>query len=138
VFLLAGDPAAGDGASYPAGLGADGWLVNPDNLAIDNQGRLWIATDGARPSGFADGLWASEVEGPAKGRPRHFFRVPIGAELAGPSFTPDGSTLFVSVQHPGQGSSFDAPSTRWPDFKDGMPPRPSVVAITREDGGPIA
>jgi secreted PhoX family phosphatase len=138
VFLLAGNPAGDDGASYPSEVGPDGWLVKPDNLAIDSQGRLWIASDGAGRSGFADGLWATAVEGPARGRPRHFFRVPIGAELTGPSFTPDGSTLFVSVQHPGQGSSFDAPSTRWPDFADGMPPRPSVVAITREDGGPIA
>jgi uncharacterized protein len=138
VFLLAGDPAEDHGAFYPAEVGANGWLVNPDNLVTDPQGRLWIATDGAASSGFADGLWASAVEGSARGRPRHFFRGPIGAELTGPSFTPDGSTLFVSVQHPGQGSSFDAPSTRWPDFEPGMPPRPSVVAITREDGGPIA
>jgi secreted PhoX family phosphatase len=138
IFLLAGNPATEDGAFYGAEVGPDGWLTNPDNLVVDPQGRLWIATDGTGPSGFADGLWASAVDGPERARPRHFFRVPIGAELAGPSFTPDGATLFVSVQHPGLGSSFDAPSTRWPDFEEGMPPRPSVVAITREDGGPIA
>ena len=139
VFLLAGDPTdPQQGAAYQGETGADGWLVNPDNLAVDPKGRLWIATDGAASRGFADGLWAAALEGPGRGQPRHFFHVPLGAELTGPSFTPDGSTLFVSVQHPGQGSSFDAPSTRWPDFQEGIPPRPSVVAITREDGGPIA
>jgi secreted PhoX family phosphatase len=139
VFLLAGNPAdPAQGARYLAPVGEDGWLAHPDNLAVDPKGRLWIATDGAERNGFADGLWASAVDGPERGLPRHFFRVPRGAELTGPSFTPDGSSLFVSVQHPGLGSDYRAPSTRWPDFDPGLPPRPSVVAITREDGGPIA
>ena len=70
-----------------------------------------------------------------------FFRAPIGAEVCGPEFTADGSTLFLAVQHPGvdglPGSSYTTPATRWPDFDPALPPRPSVLAIRRTDGGPI-
>jgi hypothetical protein len=69
-----------------------------------------------------------------------FYRTPTGAEMAGPCFTPDDKTLFLSVQHPAaddSGSTFERPSTRWPDFKDDMPPRPSVIAITHLAGEDI-
>jgi secreted PhoX family phosphatase len=124
-----------------------GWLAMPDNLTVDGQGRLWVATDGNSPevSGSGDGLWGVETEGPLRGRSKQFYRVPMGAELTGPCFTPDDETLFVAVQHPGEpgdrGSdqaSTESPEGAWPDFRAGMPPRPSVVAITRQGGGKIA
>jgi secreted PhoX family phosphatase len=72
---------------------------------------------------------------------KHFFQVPIGAEMCGPEFTPDDKTLFLAVQHPAadgvKDPSFDKPATRWPDFQRNMPPRPSVVVVTKEDGGII-
>ena len=141
VFLLAGNPFDGrSGASYHPDVSNNGWLANPDNLTFDSQGRIWIATDGAPDFETADGIWAAEVRGTTRALTRYFFKCPIGAELCGPAFTPDGETLFCAVQHPGQdgGSTFLNPSTRWPDFKDDVPPRPSVVAITRDGGGPIA
>ena len=140
IFLLAGDPNKEEvKAQYPAGISASGWLSNPDNFAVDPKGHLWIATDGATDFGFADGLWATDVVGAGRALTRHFFNCPAGGEMTGPTFTPDGTTLFCSVQHPGDDgkSSFAAPITRWPDFKDGVPPRPSVIAIRAVDGKPI-
>lgn len=143
LFLLAGDPGqAESGASYHEATEA--WLSSPDNCAFDQQGRLWISTDqgGAQAkNAIADGMFACDVAGDGRALLKFFFAVPRSAEMCGPEFTPDFKTLFVAVQHPAESedlsSNFEKPSTRWPDFQDGMPPRPAIVAITKEDGGLI-
>ena len=140
-FLLGGDPANPEhGARYQGPVSANGWLAAPDNIAFDPKGRIWIATDGQDDiAGLADSVYAAETMGPRRGMTRCFFSAPRGAEICGPEFTPDGQTLFLGIQHPAdeKGSTFDKPSTRWPDFKDGVPPRSSVVAVTKADGGEI-
>ncbi|HWB20475.1 MAG TPA: PhoX family phosphatase [Phycisphaerales bacterium] len=141
IFLKAGDPFdSAQGAEYNAGVTKNGWIACPDNAVFDRKGRLWICTDHGTTDGDTtnpDGIWATDTVGGGKALTRMFYAGPIGSELTGPCFTPDNRTLFASVQHPGEThhSTFDSPSTRWPDFKDGMPPRPSVVAIQKEDGG---
>jgi secreted PhoX family phosphatase len=141
IFLLAGNPRdPQDGAKYHEQVTADGWLSCPDNCTFDNEGRMWIATDGSpktTPDRMADGVYACDTSGPGRALTRMFFRAPLGAEVCGPAFTPDDTTFFVAVQHPAEGSTFDAPSTRWPDFDARVPPRPSVLAISREDGRPV-
>jgi secreted PhoX family phosphatase len=143
VFLLAGNPKnSSDHAKCHPAVTKDGWVSSPDNLAVDNRGRLWISTDqGSSQSknGIVDGMRATDVEGSGRALTKLFFACPTGAEMCGPEFTPDNKTLFVAVQHPGEdeGSTFEKPSTRWPDFQPGMPPRPAVVAITKKDGGEI-
>ncbi len=139
-FFLAGDPADPDsGAKYLADISPSGWVSAPDNCTFDGRGRIWITTDGQPKVGFSDSVYAADTEGPGRGLTRCFFNAPTGAEICGPTFTPDHRTLFVAIQHPAEdkGSSFDKPTTRWPDFKPDMPPRPSVVAITKNDGGEI-
>jgi secreted PhoX family phosphatase len=153
ILVKCGDPRVADiGAMWNPATTENGWFSCPDNFASDYQGRLWIATDqGAawkKASGTADGIWAVDTQGAARGTSKMFFRVPVGAEMCGPLFAPDDRTFFCAVQHPstdgtqawasfGRKSSFADPATRWPDFKPDMPVRPSVVVVTKQDGGII-
>jgi secreted PhoX family phosphatase len=140
IFLMAGKPGIDAGARYHRATSDQGWLSCPDNCAFDSMGRIWIATDGAPgAAGVADGLYAADTDGHGRALTRLFYQAPTGAEVCGPCFTPDNKTMFLAIQHPGddRGSSFEHPSTRWPDFDEGMPPRPSVIAIVKRDGGEI-
>ena len=152
ILVRCGDPAKGEvGAMWNPATSENGWFAAPDNCAIDGQGRLWVTTDqgtGWAKTGTADGVWAMETEGELRGTGRMFYRVPVGAEMCGPLFSDEDRVLFVAVQHVatdgtkdyapfGRNSTFEDPATRWPDFQDDMPPRPSVVVITKEDGGVI-
>jgi secreted PhoX family phosphatase len=140
IFLLAGKPGQDAGARYHRATSDQGWLSCPDNIAFDSKGRIWIVTDGSpEAAGVADGVYAADTMGRGRALTRCFYQAPTGAEVCGPIFTPDDQTFFLAVQHPGEDrdSTFEKPSTRWPDFKDGVPPRPSVVAITKKGGGPI-
>jgi secreted PhoX family phosphatase len=147
ILLQCGSPAIAEvGATFNPATSENGWFGMPDNCVVDAAGRLWVATDGnaAAKTGRADGIWAVDTEGEARGTAQCFFQVPRGAEMCGPCFTPDLETMFVAVQHPGETEddgpvrTFEAPGTRWPDFEATTPPRPSIVAITRKGGGKIA
>jgi secreted PhoX family phosphatase len=156
VFMLAGDPRASDArylteasALLPGRLGAQdtyfaGYagretpapMACPDNLGFDPDGNLWIVTDGTQPRGDNNGAFAVPVTGPERGYLRQFMSAPVGAEVCGCEFTPDGETLFLSIQHPGEGGTVRNPTSHWPDG-DGLPPRPSVIAIRKRGGGRI-
>lgn len=156
VFLLAGDPAAADArflaeasALRPGRLGGRDTYYGgtstahdlapvgcPDNLGFDPDGNLWIVTDGAQPRGDHNGAFVVPVDGPSRGQLRQFMSAPAGAEVCGCEFTPDGETLFLSVQHPGEGGTLSRPVSDWPDG-GGRPPRPSVIAVRRRGGGRV-
>jgi secreted PhoX family phosphatase len=116
LFLAGGESAA------PSRFGS------PDNLALDRAGNLWIVTDGTQPGGFNNGCYVVPTRGPERGRIRQVLSAPRGAEVCGCSFTPDGATLLLSIQHPGEGGSLAAPGSQWPDGP-GRVPRPSLIAL---------
>lgn len=152
ILVKCGDPTIAEvGAQWHPDTSESGWFGSPDNCAIDDDGRLWISTDqgsGWGKTGKSDGLYSLETEGELRGHSKLFFRCPVGGELCGPYFADNSETLFLAVQHPGtdgtkdfkgfeRNSTFEDPATRWPDFADGMPPRPSVVVVTKQGGGKI-
>lgn len=153
ILVKCGDPSvAAVGAQWNPETSENGWFGSPDNCVIDASGRLWISTDQGGSwgkTGKSDGLYALETEGDLRGHSKLFFRCPVGGELCGPYFTEDSETVFLAVQHPGtdgtndlkgfeRNSTFEDPATRWPDFDPKMPPRPSVVVVTKTGGGKIA
>ncbi|MEO3477488.1 PhoX family phosphatase [Phaeobacter sp. CAU 1743] len=153
ILVQCGDPELTEvGAQWNPETSANGWFGSPDNCAFDADGRLWVSTDqGSKwgKTGKSDGLYGVETEGDLRGTSKLFFRCPVGGELCGPYFTDNGETLFLAVQHPGtdgtkalkgfeRASTFEDPATRWPDFDPKMPPRPSVVVVTKKGGGKIA
>lgn len=75
---------------------------------------------------------------------RRFLVAPPGAEVTGITETPDGRTLFVNIQHPGELSkplsSGAAPQSVWPGnqgYGVAGRPRSATIVITRKDGGVI-
>lgn len=77
-------------------------IVNPDNLAIEpGTGRIYVHED--RYDEFMapakdmpnNSLWVAELNGNIS----RFATMPLGAEVTGGAFAPDG-TLFFNVQHP--------------------------------------
>ena len=137
IFILAGDPE--DESTYYAGFPKEmvSGFACPDNLAFDLQGNLWISTDG-QPGTLEvnDGLFVVPTEGPERGYVKQFFAAVTGAEVTGPMFTPDNTALFVAIQHPGEGGTFEEQLTNFPDGGTSAP-RPTVVVITKDDGGII-
>ncbi|GAB7256504.1 PhoX family protein [Polaribacter sp. OB-PA-B3] len=111
----------------------------PDNLAFDMSGNLWITSDMSGSSMNKAGkpylsfknnsLFVIPRLGKDAGKVIRVASAPTDAELTGPWFSPDGKTLFLSVQHPGeQTKDLKNPTSKWPFDKDNIP-KPTVVAI---------
>lgn len=136
IFILCGNPAnPADEPTYFAGFDKSevSAISCPDNITFDRRGNLWIATDGQiNTFNRNDGIFAVPVEGSDRGYVRQFLSGVPGGECASLALTPDDQTLFVSIQHPAEGSTLSAPTHRWPD---GTQPRPTVIAVRKGGSG---
>ena len=126
-------------STYIAGGEKNGFSC-PDNLAFDLSGNLWITSDISGSDMNREGnpylpfknnsLFVIPRYGEDSGKVIRVASAPKDAELTGPWFSPDGKTLFLSVQHPGeQTQDKNNPTSTWPFDNEGIP-KPAVVAIT--------
>jgi uncharacterized protein len=144
ILLFGGAGPTGSTVPAERNLGA------PDNCTFDSEGNIWISTDGAWRSTarWNDAVWVAAVDGPERGVPKQFASAPTASEICGPTFTPDETTLFINIQHPGEAGqsgrsnepggpgSLARPLSTW-NPGGGAPTRPALVAITRIDGGKV-
>ncbi|HLV49100.1 MAG TPA: PhoX family phosphatase [Aliidiomarina sp.] len=135
IFLLGGE-AGTHTASSKVTLTADNQFACPDGLWFDYHGTLWIQTDmsGDLMQGGAFGNNAMLAADPSSGELKRFLVGPVDCEITGVVTTPDGTSMFVNVQHPGESMGDGKFSSHWPDG-NGARPRSSTVVITRDNGG---
>nr|WP_303649599.1 PhoX family phosphatase [Asticcacaulis machinosus] len=151
--------------SSPDGL----WFSRPSNAAGLVNPLLWLQTDdgaytdvtnnqmlAAMPGTVGDGAARTITNtgtggatatqatfvGKAPGMQlRRFLVGPKECEITGIDSTPDGRTLFVNIQHPGENGSPATPTSNWPASQAGTAagrPRSATVVITKNDGGVVA
>lgn len=82
-------------------------FANPDNLAIDQRGNVWMVTDRSTSSSELDvfgtnSCWVLPARGSGAGQALLFATGPMECELTGPCFDGAERTLFLAVQHPGE------------------------------------
>ncbi|EDP6318330.1 TPA: PhoX family phosphatase [Campylobacter jejuni] len=134
IFALAGNPDNQQGLYKGSNnITSENKFNSPDGLKFDRDGRLWIQTDGSYSN-------KDEYEGmgnncmlaanPKTGEIRRFLTGPIACELTGIAFSEDYTTMFVGIQHPGEG-------LKGSTFPYGKTPRSSVIMIRKLDGGVI-
>ena len=128
-------------------LGGDQY-ASPDGLMIDARGVLWVQTDISptvllKEDHARFGNNQMLAIDPATREVRRFLTGPRGGEITGACMTPDGATLFVNLQHPGEvpAAERDPNNPRkhsnWPDYRPDGRPRSGTVAIRRADGGVV-
>ena len=153
-----------------SGLTADNDFSSPDGLWFSRQGVCWIQTDdgaytdvtncmllAALPGSVGDGstrtITNTDSTGATKqvttrvgaapgSRLKRFLVGPKDSEITGLAETPDGTTLFVNIQHPGEDSpaaTVANPNTHTSHWPDGglARPRSATLAITKNTGGVI-
>ena len=143
-FIMAGDPSL-ERKEAKGSIKGDMFSC-PDGLWVDGRGLLWIQCDMSTSAmgkgdlkNFGNNMMlAADTK---TGDVRRFLVGPAGCEITGATSTPDGKTMFINIQHPGEpaNETSDPMNPRaisnWPEKKATGRPRSATVAIRKVDGG---
>jgi len=142
-LVLAGDPA--NARAEARGNVKGDFFGCPDGLMLDARGVLWIQTD-VSTSAMHRGEFARLGNNQmlacdrGTGEIRRFLTGPVGCEITGATQTPDGRTMFINIQHPGETASERSDPNepnRYSSWPYGGRPRSATVVIRRRDGAVI-
>jgi secreted PhoX family phosphatase len=129
------------------------WIQTDDNAYTDVTNCMMLAAmpgttgDGGTRTitntvGAATGTQTTRVGKAPGAQLRRFLVGCKEAEITGVDTTPDGRTVFVNIQHPGENGTTANPSSNWPANQSGpapgVRPRSATVVITKDDGGVVA
>ncbi|WP_421994326.1 PhoX family protein [Roseococcus sp.] len=98
-------------------------------VGIDARGGLLLGADTDGVVGpTAQTLWLMDDRGV-----RPIYGAARAAGIGGAAVSPDGRVIFTLARRPGaeRGASFERPSTRWPEFEPGVPPRSALLSLER-------
>ena len=102
----------------------------PDGLRFDKEGNMWIQTDGNYTNtGDFEGMGNNQMlmADTKTGQISRFLVGPKECEITGLTWSPDKSTMFVGIQHPGRDGNSNFPDGR------GNTPRSSIIAVSRKE-----
>ena len=176
VYLFGAESGADAAKVNISSLTADQDFSSPDGLVFSSYTNLcWIQTDdgaytdvtncmmlAAIPGQVGDGSTKTLTYTRAAGGDlvvntkvgraatadtlKRFLVGPSGCEITGLSETPDGKTMFINIQHPGENTAqanLADPTkytSQWPSnagYGAGKRPRSATIVITKNDGGRI-
>ncbi len=145
-FVLAGDSSL-ERVDAKGNVKGDAFAC-PDGLWVDGRGVLWVQCDmstSAMGKGDLKNLGNNTMlaADPRTGEIRRFLVGPAGCEITGATGTPDGRTMFINIQHPGETASERSDPTaprkvsNWPNFSPVGRPRSATLVVRKNDGGLI-
>ena len=142
IFVLAGPIDDSEDLNGSA-LDPTNIFASPDGIWIDDNGRLWIQTDKGTGQQVTEtyrfGNNQMLCADPETGEIKRFFVGCRGQETTGVIMTPDSRTMFINLQHPGEGSESNPTLvSTYPDGPgSGSRGRSTTIIITKDDGGVI-